>query len=361
MNRRPVAIDLFSGAGGLSLGLQEAGFRVAAAVEISPDICKTYAANHPNVALITGDARRVTGKMLLEAAGVKHIDLVAGCPPCQGFTSLTHKYRGGDARNTLLLEMARIVGELRPKAVLMENVAGLAGRGKHLLDAFIARLEGYGYQTTVALLQLANYGVAQMRRRLVLTAGRGFAIPLPAPTHSRSAAADANTEPWRTVRDAIAGLVSPVTLGQAKSTGGPQVFGWHVVRDIRPPTMARLRASKAGQSRTALSEELRPDCHKGRAAGFTNVYGRMTWDKPSPAITGGCTSFCKGRFGHPDEPRTISVREAALIQGFPNSYELVTPFMDRACDMVGNALPPPFAERLAKAAFVALTERGGQT
>jgi len=357
MNRRPVAIDIFSGAGGLSLGLQEAGFRVAAAVEISPNICKTYAANHPGVALITEDARRVTGKMLLEAAGVKHIDLVAGCPPCQGFTSLTHKYRGGDPRNTLLLEMARIVGELRPTAVLMENVSGLADRGKHLLDAFTARLVGYGYSPNCAVLQLADYCIPQTRRRLVLTAGKGFTIPLPMPSHSRTGATDPPTERWLTVRDAIARMTRPVTLREAMKDGGPEAFGWHVVRDLQPATRDRLLAVRPGQSRTALPDDLRPECHRGRSLGFTNVYGRMSWDSPAPAITGGCTSFCKGRFGHPTENRTISVREAALIQGFPNSYRLVTPHMDRACDMVGNALPPPFAKSLGMAALAVLGPR----
>ena len=363
MDRRPVAVDLFAGAGGLSLGLRQAGFRVAAAVEVSPEVCKTYAANHPDVTLLTRDARRVTGRDLLAAARAEHVDLVAGCPPCQGFTSLTHKYRGGDPRNTLLLEMARLIGELRPKAVLLENVAGLADRGNHLFDAFIARLVGYGYLTTHAVLQLADFGIPQMRRRLVLTAGRGFRIPLPTPTHSRTGTTGSSGRHWRSVRETIVGMPRPVTLGETRRGGGPEEFGWHVVRDLQPATKKRLLAVRAGQNRMALPDALRPNCHKGKEQGFTNVYGRMTWEAPSPTITGGCTSFCKGRFGHPEEPRTISVREAALLQGFPADYRFLTPYMDIVCDMVGNALPPRFAAWLGSACLEAMraaSRRSGQ-
>jgi DNA (cytosine-5)-methyltransferase 1 len=346
MARQPTAIDLFSGAGGLTLGLKQAGYRVVAAVEVSPVIVETYRVNHPDVPMLVRDVRGVTGRDLLRAARVQKVDLLAGCPPCQGFTSLTSKYRGGDARNTLLLEMARLVGELRPRAVLMENVAGLADRGSHLLRAFVERLAGFGYLTNYSVLQLADFGIPQRRRRLVLTAGHGFVIPLPTPTHACRAIPGTGLKQWRTVRDTIASMSEPVTLRQAMTSGGPQRYRWHVVRDVQPATAARLRAVRAGQSRTILPDELRPACHRGRRAGFTNVYGRMSWDRPSPAITGGCTTFCKGRFGHPSLARTISVREAALLQGFPRNYKFSTTRMDLVCDMIGNAFPPPFAGQL---------------
>ncbi|MCK6478690.1 MAG: DNA cytosine methyltransferase [Planctomycetes bacterium] len=341
---RPTAIDLFSGAGGLTLGLEKAGFRVVAAVEVSEKVSETFRANHPNVVLLTKDICNVTGKDVLEAAGVESVDLVAGCPPCQGFSKLTDKYEKEDPRNRLVLEMARLVVELKPRTLMMENVPGLAQRGKLLLDAFLGTVRDAGYQVDAKVLQLANYGVPQSRRRLVALGGLGFAVPMPKPTHSRLGDKMAKLARWLTLKDALAGLNErPVTFKQAKRDGGPQKHEWHVVGDLSEVTLDRLRAVKAGTSRETLPMDLRPKCHQKVKAGFQNVYGRMAWDKIPPTITGGCTTPCKGRYGHPRQLRTISVREAALIQTFPKSYKFVTDEMGTACAMVGNALPPKFA------------------
>ena len=132
----------------------------------------------------------------------------------------------------------------------------------------------------------------------------------------------------------------------------PQSIG---VRNLAPQNVARLKAIKAGASRTSLPKALRPDCHKNNS-GFSNVYGRMSWDKPSPTITGGCTTLSKGRFGHPSALRTISVREAAALQSFPDDYIFDTEFIDRACIMIGNALPPKFAKIMADVCVINLKE-----
>ena len=177
--KKLTAIDLYCGAGGLTLGLKRAGFDVVAGVEIDPEIVKTYEANHPKTKVIKRDIQEVTGKEILEMAGLEEVDLIAGCPPCQGFSSLTSKYKKKDPRNDLILEMARIVEEIRPKMVMMENVPGIAARGKHLLDEFVARLESLGYVINMEVLQLADYGVPQFRRRFVLLAGKRFPIDFP--------------------------------------------------------------------------------------------------------------------------------------------------------------------------------------
>ena len=133
----PTAVDLFCGMGGLTLGLKRAGFAVKAAIDISEEFAKTYKANHPEVTLLTKDIRQATGKEILKAAGVESVDLVSGCPPCQGFSKLTDKQKGEDPRNELLNEMGRIVLEMRPRAVMMENVPGLYKRGKSRFDEFV--------------------------------------------------------------------------------------------------------------------------------------------------------------------------------------------------------------------------------
>lgn len=131
------------------------------------------------------------------------------------------------------------------------------------------------------------------------------------------------------------------------------------MRDLKEITKSRLRALSTGENRKSLPASLRPDCHVGTDEGFENVYGRLRWDHIPPTITAGCTTACKGRFGHPSQLRTISVREAALIQTFPMSYKFETDFMETACDLVGNALPPKFAEKVAECCVESVRGQGG--
>ena len=332
----------------MSLGLRRAGFKVVAAVEINKEIAKTYEANNPDTNLVIEDIRNVTGSRLLEGIDQGSVDLVAGCPPCQGFSSLTSKYKRKDPRNDLVLEMGRMVKELRPNMVMMENVPGLADRGKLVLNKFIKELELMGYIVTWDVLQLANYGVPQSRRRLVLLAGKGFEIPLPQPSHSRKGDRKKNLKKWLTLRDAIKGMKKPIALSSARSSGGPRKYNWHVVSDLSEVSKERYRVTKPGTSRYSLPADLRPRCHANEERGFSNVYGRMSWAQVPPTITGGCTTPCKGRFGHPNQLRTISVREAAMIQTFPKSYKFETDYLITACEIVGNALPPKFAEKAAR-------------
>lgn len=352
-NNSFTAIDLYCGAGGLTHGLKRAGFNVIAGVEINPQIAKTYKANHPTTNLLIRDMRNVTGKEILELTSLKEIDLIAGCPPCQGFSKLTDKYHKDDPRNDLVLEMLRLIEEIKPKMVMMENVPGLATRGKTVLNDFVLRLESMGYLVNKGVLQMADYGVPQSRRRFVLLAGMGFPIPFPKRTHCYKGDKNKKLKPWLTLADAIKNMSKPITLLQAKERGGVQKFNWHVVRDLKEISIERLKALTAGKGRGALPMDLRPKCHVQSNEGFQNVYGRLSWEKTPPTITSGCTTPCMGRFGHPDELRTISVREAALIQTFPKKYKLDTEFMDKACDLVGNALPCLFARKAASACITA--------
>jgi DNA (cytosine-5)-methyltransferase 1 len=342
------AIDLFCGAGGLTLGLKHAGFNVVAGVEVNPEIAKTYKANHPTTKLLIRDVREIKGKDFLDLTGLKEIDLVAGCPPCQGFSKLTDKYHRKDPRNDLVLEMARLIEEIASKMVMMENVSGLAGRGKPVLDEFMKKVKKLGYVINEDILQMADYGIPQSRKRLVLLAGKGFEISLPEPSHCRIGDVNKGLKHWLTLADVIKNMPKPVTLSHAKERGGPKKFDWHIVSDLKEISIQRLKALDAGDSRGSLPKELRPKCHVKSNKGFQNVYGRLSWEQTPPTITSGFTRTCMGRFGHPEELRTISVREAALIQTFPMNYEFDTEFLNTACDLVDNALPYVFARKVAK-------------
>lgn len=344
-SRSFTAIDLFAGGGGLTVGLKRAGFHVVGAVENAPYAAATYKANNPDTTLFETDIRSLHGDDFKALSSTGSIDLISGCPPCQGFTSLTAKYKREDPRNSLILEMLRLTEDIMPKAIMLENVPGLQTRGHDKFAAFVARIKELGYIPTIGILQVADYGVPQSRKRLVLLAGKGFIIPMPKPSHSQHGG---SLPQWRTVRDTIFGHPSPMTLSMAKNSGRLKSSNWNIVRDLSPANLARLRAAVPGRSWYGIPEKLRPDCHHGEYRGFPNVYGRMEWDKVSPTITGGCTTLSRGRYGHPDEDRTISVREAALLQTFPEDYKFESPFMDAVCNIVGNALPCLFAYRLAE-------------
>lgn len=350
------SIDLFSGGGGLSEGMRQAGFKILSAVELDPVAAETFRINHKDTNLIERDIRYVSATDILNKCSILKgdLDLLAGCPPCQGFSSLTSKYKRHDKRNSLIKEVSRLLKELGPRVVMIENVPGIIKKGKNYLSDFINDLHSLGYIVNYDVLQVADYGVPQVRRRFVLLAGLGFEIKIPEPTHSKTG--DNGLPKWKTVKDALHGLGKPTLLSETAFYGGPRTLNWHVTRNISEINIERLKHVKPGGPRYDIPEHLRPKCHQGKDKGFGNVYGRMSWDEPSPTITGGCTVLSKGRFGHPSELRTISVREAARLQTFPDNFDFATEFVDRVCQIIGNALPCEFARIMSKACYEELVK-----
>jgi len=323
--------------------LKRAGFQVVGAVDIDSLFVKTYTANHPEVRVWQQDIRELEPSELLEEIGLEvgQLDLLAGCPPCQGFSTIrtmNGRVRVKDPRNELVLEFQRFVEALRPRAVMMENVPGLADDER--FASFQRKMRELGYLGHHRILNAAEYGVPQRRRRLIYLAGLGVEIPF-----------GRKSRKMKKVKDAIGGLP------KAGESGDPV----HDMPERRSPKVMALirRIPKDGGSRTDLPEEFQLDCHK-RCNGFKDVYGRMAWNDVAPTITSGCFNPSKGRFLHPEEDRAITMREAALLQGFPRRYKFPTTDNKSAVAlMIGNALPPPFIAAHARSILRVLRDNGG--
>lgn len=333
--KKPKAIDLFSGAGGLTLGLKQAGFEVIGAIEILPIAANTYAQNHRDVDLLRSDIRTLSPALLMKKWGLAQgeLDLIAGCPPCQGFSSIRTRNKSSsvdDFRNDLVFEYLRFVETFLPKAVMMENVPALAKDGR--ITKVLARLAELGYtidDSTVQVQDAAEFGVPQRRRRMILLASRLGKIP---ETEKASEKV--------TVRVALACL-------DEASKSVDMLHNLLTKRSIKIQELIK-HIPKDGGSRISLPKSMWLECHKRYPEGFRDVYGRMSWEDVSPTITGGCNNPSKGRFLHPEEDRVISLREASLLQTFPKDYYFpADKSKDKIALMIGNALPPEFIRRHA--------------
>jgi DNA (cytosine-5)-methyltransferase 1 len=265
-----------------------------------------------------------------------------------------------ERRNSLVREYFRFVEVLRPRVCMLENVPGLfkTDKGRKYFYELTSGLKRLGYKLTYDILELANYGVPQFRKRLVLLAAKGQAMELPAATHGPPGSPD--LEPWKTVRDAIAQLPTPPSRSKVLSGVSKPKYAWHYARDVAPIVRKRLQhALDNGGNRTALPNALKLKCHS--ADGHYDVYGVMTWDAPSPTITGGCTNASKGRFGHPSEPRPLTAMEAAVLQTFPRSYKFKGPGVESVAAQIGNALPKTFARVMGCAIIDHLMGRNEST
>lgn len=331
---KPKAIDLFAGAGGLTQGLKDAGFSVVAAVEIDPLAARTYSANHRRVLLFDEDINTLEPTTMMNKLGLKRggLDLLAGCPPCQGFSRMRNLNGGRRVRDPqkkdLVIRFLTYIEAFFPKVVMMENVPGL---GKDIrFQRLKTSLRNLGYSIVLSEVRDAQKcGVPQRRRRLILIASRIGEFTIPDPII-----------PKKTVKQAIGHLPKAGTSGDAL----------HDMPEHRiPKVMAMIRdIPKDGGSRGDLPKDRQLPCHQS-FKGFRDVYGRMAWNDVAPTITGGCFNPSKGRFLHPDEDRAITMREASLLQSFPENYKFPPPLQKQAIAlMIGNALPPDFIRHHAQ-------------
>lgn len=348
-DRPPRAIDCFSGAGGLSLGLQAAGFFVCAAFDNDRKAVDTYQRNIGKHALCA-DVRDIKGAHLLEVAELGHgeCELLTGGPPCQGFS---RQRRGLDAdhRNDLIFEFLRLVADIHPTMFMMENVPSIAGqRGQAHLRKFREGAAHLGYRVHQQVLNAADFGVPQYRLRYFVVGEPDDGLTcflFPRPTCEAGC--------YRTVRDAIGDLPSPL-VNPRSAEGIPN----HQADGISDLNRLRISHVPQGGGRQDIPADLRLPCHEVSVekAGHRGVYGRLSWDQPAGTITTKCNSFTRGRFAHPEEHRNISMREAARLQGFPDSFAFEGSKVDVA-HQIGNAVPPPLATHLGLSVSAALRRR----
>ncbi|UTC67284.1 MULTISPECIES: DNA cytosine methyltransferase [unclassified Treponema] len=321
------AIDLFSGVGGLTEGLRQAGFQTKYAFEIDEVASRSYSMNHKEVEVITKDIRQVDMNEIKASLKDEKIHLLAGCPPCQGFSAIRRLNKPNpvaDDRNNLIDEYVRFIKELNPFTFMMENVPGLALSSN--FEQAVKELKDIGYVVYYKTVNVKDYGVPQNRKRLVMVGSRLGPIEIAKPSNKKV-----------TVKEKIGSLPKP----EESSDKLHKIYPKHtkriqdLIRDI----------PHDGGSRKDLGESRQLECHKKANVGFNDVYGRLRWNDYSTTITGGCLNPSKGRFLHPEQDRCISAREAALLQSFPRNYKFPTDVpISKIALMIGNALPPQFCK-----------------
>lgn len=337
-------VDFFSGCGGTSLGFRDAGMSIIAGIDIDPDASATYRQNFPEAKFFERDIRNISVEEIRKILPRSGKVLFSGCAPCQPFSKQNRTQAGNDPRRALLTEFERFVVALRPHYVVVENVPGLQKIGTDgPFGSFTRSLEEAGYDVKCEILAASHFGVPQRRLRLVLTAALGAPASMPNPTHG------GKRLPLTTVRDWIADL-PPIAAGETHSDDRD-----HAAMSLSDVNLRRILATPEGGGRESWSPDLLLECHQGHS-GHSDVYGRLAWDRPASAMTTRCLSYSNGRYGHPDQHRAISLREAASLQTFPRDFRFSGTLTSRG-RQVGNAVPPLLAQRIAEAVLTAARGR----
>lgn len=330
-------VDLFCGGGGLTRGLEDAGINMAVGVDIDQDCEYPYTANS-KAGFLKKSVEDVTAEDLSGAFAGRGFRLLAGCAPCQPFSAYNHRKAGNDdKRRDLLSHFDRLVKEVKPELVAMENVPGI--KKERVFLNFIASLQAEGFHVSYQVVNCADYGVPQRRRRLILLASRLGPIELIEPTTPG--------DRQITVREAI-GDMPPLEAGDVCDADP-----LHQAARMSPLNLKRIRASKPGGTWRDWDEELIAACHKKYTGkSYLNTYGRMTWDKPSPTLTTKFHGYGNGCFGHPEQDRGISLREGAILQSFPPDYKFErdgAPIRKKTvARIIGNAVPVKIGEAIGR-------------
>lgn len=332
-------VDLFCGIGGLSYGMKTKGFDILAGYDLDKTCQYAYETNN-EAKFYYQDIKKVAAEEICAQYSKDAIRVLAGCAPCQPFSSYAFKNKKKDPNKyDLLYEFGRLVREVHPDIVTMENVPAIASfKLKSVLPDFIATLESEGFHVSFSVVYCPDYGIPQTRKRLVLLASRWGKINIIPPTHKK--------ENYVTVKDTI-GHLPPLEAGETSFTDP-----LHRCRTLSPLNLRRLQATPYGGGWRNWPEELLLECHKKEGGkSFGSVYGRMVWESPSPTMTTLCTGIGNGRFGHPEQNRAISAREAALFQTFPITYKFFPDerqvSLTKASRYIGNAVPPKLGEVIA--------------
>ncbi|WP_143192356.1 DNA cytosine methyltransferase [Paenibacillus sp. P32E] len=323
-------IDLFCGVGGLTHGLELSGLNVVAGFDIEESCRFAYEKNN-SALFINEDINTLTGADINRLYPTESLRILVGCAPCQPFSKYTKRYRKEgpvDDKWKLLYSFARIIKEARPEIVSMENVPELS-REEVFVD-FINILEKLNYKVSWGIVNATNYGVPQYRKRLVLLASNLAKIDLIPPTHDETN--------FVTVREALSGLPT-LTDGEIDPNDVT-----HQASSLSSLNRQRIRQSMPGGTWRDWDESLQLECHKKKTGrSYPSVYGRMSWDLPSPTITTQFYGLGNGRFGHPEQHRALSLREGAILQSFPGKYQFIAPekpFNKRILGThIGNAVP----------------------
>jgi len=357
-------VDLFSGCGGISAGLVHAGFEMVAGLDCWSDALKTYSKNFPNSKAIEADVAALEPREFMRAVSLRkgELFLLAGGPPCQGFSKNVPRSKRylEDPRNLLVNSFLDYAEALRPHVVLMENVAEFKnGFDQAYTEEIEDRLGGLGYSVAHAVLAAHEYGVPQRRRRAFFIATRsGIKQPFPLPTHGDPAKAPSlfPVSPFVSVWDAIGDLpslrhgesyenrpysVSAFSAFQLRARQSSDVIVNHVARKLQSTQFDRLASILPGQGIKHLPDHLRP---KG---GYSGAYGRLTKEMVAPTITRWVFHPGSGRYGHPVDIRTITMREAARLQGFFDDFTFVGTYISQA-HQIGNAVPPMLAQAIGE-------------
>lgn len=333
-------VDLFCGAGGLTHGLKRAGLNVVAGIDNDPGCRHAYESNN-SAGFLEAAIEELHPRQIEElfTKGCTFRALV-GCAPCQPFSSYVPTSKKNDDRNSanLLDAFAALILAVKPDFISMENVPRIISfKGGSVLRAFVEKLSD-SYYLSSSIVSCCDYGIPQTRRRFVLLGSRHGPLELPAPTH--------RDDP-PTVKQAI-GWLEPIAAGETHPDDR-----LHRAAGLGDKNLRRIRASRPGGTWEDWPSELLSACHRGEAATFRNVYGRMEWDAPAPTITTGSFNYGRGRFGHPTQDRAISLREAALLQTFPVDYEFVDATSDvrfsHVARLIGNAVPVRLGEVIGEA------------
>ena len=335
MKKNIIGIELFCGCGGLTKGLSDAGINVVKGIDIDETAKMTYEENNPKAIFVEEDIRKISAKELMKGVNRrgKHL-LLAGCAPCQPFSKHI-KNSQHDKRRSLIQCFVNMIEKITPEYILVENVPGFQRKSNRYHTNLIRILKKHRYHFDEKIVNAANYGVPQTRSRYVLLASRHHEIKIPSGVYGNG------KREFKTVKDVIR------QFPRIKHGTSSKKIPNHSSHKLAEINIERIKLTpKNGGSRKDIPEHMKLKCHK-KHGGHSDVYGRMSWDKPAPTLTCKCTSLSNGRFGHPTQNRAISVREAAALQTFPNNYIFYSCETTNAIH-IGNAVPVLMAKKLGR-------------